>query len=152
LAQVHANWLSAVAGIVISSCRWIFASFTERENIEILFSNASLRLCLSKCQDRGIDRFVRQLEGAEMHPQAATRLQVLMRANRFLWVYMVPAREPSWFVSSDGEKREIDAWESPPNLSEVWAVAGITCEIDYNPSHLDDEPAPKAMVEIVEPA
>jgi hypothetical protein len=76
LAQVHANWLSAVAGIVISSCRWIFASFTERENIEILFSNASLRLCSSKCQYRRIDGFVGQLEGAEMHPEAATGLQV----------------------------------------------------------------------------
>jgi hypothetical protein len=117
-----------------------------------LLSYASLRLCSPKCQYRGIDGFVSQLKGAEMHPEAATRLQVKMSADRFLWVYMVPAREPSWFVSSDGEKREIDAWESPPNLSEVWAVAGITCEIDYNPSHLDDEPAPKAMVEIVEPA
>lgn len=133
MAQVHANGLSAVAGIVISSCRWIFASFTERENIEILFSNASLRPCSPKCQYRGIDGFVGQLEGAEMHPKAATRLQVQMRANRFLWVYMVPARKPSWFVSPDWQEREVDARESAPDLSEVRAVAGITCEVDYDP-------------------
>ena len=32
------------------------------------------------------------------------------------------------------------------------AVAGIACEIDHDPSDLDDEPAPKTVVPIVEPA
>ena len=50
-----------------------------------------------------------QLKGAEMHPKAATRLQVQMRANRFLWVATVPACEPSWFVSTDWQEREVNA-------------------------------------------
>ena len=134
-----------------SFCR-IFAGLSEPEHIEILLSYASLRLCSPKCQYRGIDGFVSQLKGAEMHPKAATRLQVQMRANRFLWVYMVPACEPSWFVSADWQEREVNARESAPDLSEVRAVAGITCEVDYDPSHLDDKSAPKTMVEIVERA
>jgi hypothetical protein len=87
-----------------------------------------------------------------MHPEAATRLQVKMRANRFLWVYMVPSRKPSWFISTDRQEREVDARESASYLSEVWAVTGIACKIDDSPSCLDDESASKAMVEIVEPA
>src|SRR4051812_38898562 len=107
------------AGIA-SFCR-IFASFSEPEHIEIPLSYASLRLCLSKCQQRRIDGFVGQLKGAEMHPEAATRLQVNMRAHRFLWVYMVLAREPTRFVSTDWQESKIDARESASDLSEVWA-------------------------------
>ena len=65
---------------------------------------------------------------------------------------MVLARTRSWFISPDWQKCEIDAGKSAPDLGEVWAVAGIACEIDDSPSYLDDEPAPKAMVEIVDAA
>ena len=75
-----------------------------------------------------------------------------MCANRFLWVYMVLARTRSRFVRPDRQECEVDARESAPDLSEVRAVAGITREVDYDPLHLDDESAPKTMVEIVEPA
>jgi hypothetical protein len=87
-----------------------------------------------------------------MHPEAATRLQVKMRAHRLLWVYMVLAREPTRFVGTDWQEREIDAREPASDLSEVWAVARIACEIDYSPSYLDDEPTPKTVAPIVEPA
>jgi hypothetical protein len=75
-----------------------------------------------------------------------------MCANRFLWVYMVLARTRSRFVRPDRQECEVNVRKSAPDLGEVWAVAGITCEIDDNSSHLDDESAPKALVEIVEPA
>ena len=50
----------------------IFARFSEREDIEILLSNASLCLRSPKCQHWRVNCFVSQLESAEVHREAAT--------------------------------------------------------------------------------
>ena len=72
-------------------------------------------------QDRCIDRFVGQLEGAEMYADAAFGAQIAMRADRFLRVHVMGAHEPARLVSADRQQREIDARKAMVDFGEVRA-------------------------------
>jgi len=128
----------------------VFPGFPETKNVEIRFGYACPRLRLSKRQHRRIEGFIGQLEGTEMHPEAATGPQVEMRLNRFLWIHVLLTHEPSWLVSPNWKEGEINAQDAAPDLGEVRAVTGVSCKINDGPLGLDDEPAPKTAVPVVQ--
>ena len=75
-----------------------------------------------------------------------------MRLHCFFGVYVIVTCEPSWLVSSNRDKREINAREPATDLGKVRAVASVAHKIDDYTFGLDDEPAPKTAVPIVQSA
>ena len=95
-----------------------------------------------------VDGVLRSLEPipADLFPALSSRLKLIASMN------IADRRQPQ-----DGrcaipfEQREIDARKLAPDLSKMRAIAGVTCEINHGPAGLDDEPAPKAAIPVIQP-
>ena len=68
LAMLLATVRCARFPVFGASCSLVFPGFSKPENVELPFRHTRRSLRLPQRQHRRIDRFVGQLEGAEMHP------------------------------------------------------------------------------------
>src|SRR5258705_8949111 len=97
---------------------------------------------------RVVDRFVRELERAEVHSDARARTEVQVRANRVLRVHVDRPHEPARLVSADWEQRHVDRRKALPDRRELRRVAGITGEVDGDAVGSNHVAAPERTVAI----
>jgi len=85
-----------------------YQALSEIKNSECVRAHSGGRPCSVERLYRLIDPLVRQIEGAEVHADADTRMEVLMRADGFLRIHVRGFHEPSRLVRADWEQSGVD--------------------------------------------
>ena len=109
---------------------------------EVLFTQIRRRQRTTQALRRFIERFIGQHEGAPVHGDRMTRMQVLVDLHGFVGIGMHDLHEPAWRVSAYRQGGEIDRSQARVNVLEVGRVASVTGEEETETRMIDTPATP----------